>query len=231
MPRKVISFDGDNTLWDFEAAQRSALGSVLEVLIERGAPANILDVDRMIAIRRIVGDEMGEEAVPLLTLRRESLRRAAIEAGLDVNDEITSQLFTTYVAERDIAITAYENASDVLSKLKSDGWTIALLTNGNADARATGLSGFFDVLLYAEQIGVRKPDVAAFQAVSDATDSLLQDLVHVGDSLEHDVAGANAAGAVSVWLNRNCQAPVENVSPDFEISKLSQLPRVLNLLR
>lgn len=226
----MISFDGDNTLWDFAGAQRAALGGVLQLMIELGAPPGIIDVDRMLAIRLETGEELGEGTAPLLTLRRESIRRAAIEAQLADNDDIVDSLFETFVSERDNSNRAFDDVSDVLSDLRSDGWTIALLTNGNADAGATGLGGFFDALLYAEKIGARKPDISAFRAVTEATGSQLKDLVHVGDSLEHDVAGANAAGAVSVWLNRTGEIATTDTMPDFEIATMSQLPGVLKRL-
>ncbi len=226
----MISFDGDDTLWDFASAKRTALGSVLQVMIELGAPPGIIDVDRMVAIRLEVGGELGEANTPLLELRRESLRRAAIEAQLNIDAESIDLLFHRFVSERDNANRAFNDVGEVLRQLRSDGWTIALLTNGNADAWATGLGGFFDALFYAEKIGVRKPDIGAFRAVTDAVGSRPQDLVHVGDSLEHDVAGANASGATSIWLNRTGQAAVADITPDFEIASMSHLPEVLDAL-
>ncbi len=231
MTTKVISFDGDNTLWDFAAAQRAALRRVLETMVELGAPRGIVDVDRMLAIRQETGEELGEDETPLLALRRESLRRAAIEAQLEATEQITDRLFKTFLEERDRSIRAFDDASDVLGRLCADGWTIALLTNGNADPSGTGLAEFLSALFYAENIGARKPDIAAFQAVAEATQSRLQDLVHVGDSLDHDVAGANGAGATSVWLNRNDEPASTEITPNIEIGSLSELPGVLNRLK
>lgn len=230
LSRKVISFDGDNTLWDFEKAQKAALESVLKVISELRSPSVLPSVERMIAIREEVVEEWGEGTTSLLALRRESLRRAAAEAQLDASDSTTDLLLETFVVERDRANNAYSNVSEVLSVLKADGWTIALLTNGNANAEATGLAGFFDHLLYAEETGARKPDIAAFESVANATACKLKEIIHVGDSPEHDVAGANNAGAVSVWLNRHKVPNHPGIRPDFEIASMDQLPGVLKSL-
>jgi FMN phosphatase YigB (HAD superfamily) len=51
--------------------------------------------------------------------------------------------------------------------------------------------------------------------------------MHVGDSLRSDVEGANAVGALSVWLNRNRGPKTQSIVADFEIDTLSELPGLL----
>ena len=55
----------------------------------------------------------------------------------------------------------------------------------------------------------------------------LDELLHVGDSLENDVAGANEAGAHTVWLNRESRANETGNKADFEITSLADLPEAL----
>ena len=47
--------------------------------------------------------------------------------------------------------------------------------------------------------------------------------MHVGDSLESDVAGAKSVGAVSVWLNRGAKRNDTGIVPDYEIQSLTEL--------
>lgn len=164
-------------------------------------------------------------------MREESLRRGALEAGLEAGAGQVGMLFEMFMEERDKAITPYSDVREVLDSLHSDGWTIALLTNGNANPAETGIAGYLDVLLYAEETGVRKPRRGAFESVCDATGCGLGDLVHVGDSLEHDIAGARAAGATAVWLNRAGLPRDESIEPHFEIASMTELPGILASLR
>jgi hypothetical protein len=53
--------------------------------------------------------------------------------------------------------------------------------------------------------------------------------MHVGDSLESDVAGAKGVGSISVWLNRDRVANNTPIQPDWEIASLSELPNIVNL--
>lgn len=50
-----------------------------------------------------------------------------------------------------------------------------------------------------------------------------------GDSLEQDVAGANAAGAHTVWLNREGLTNDTGIKADYEISSLTDLPEILGV--
>jgi putative hydrolase of the HAD superfamily len=49
------------------------------------------------------------------------------------------------------------------------------------------------------------------------------ELIHVGDSLQTDVEGANRAGVYSIWLNRQGRTNQTNIQPDFEIGSLAEL--------
>lgn len=51
-------------------------------------------------------------------------------------------------------------------------------------------------------------------------------VVHVGDSLEHDVAGARAAGLASVWIGNAEDAHGHAMAPDVVIETLRDLPCV-----
>jgi FMN phosphatase YigB (HAD superfamily) len=53
-------------------------------------------------------------------------------------------------------------------------------------------------------------------------------LIHIGDSLDTDVAGAQRAGAVSVWLNRDRRPNYTSIGPDYEIHSLMELDNFLD---
>lgn len=223
---RVISFDGDNTLWDWDGALESALRAVIADLERLGARTE-LSVSRLIAIRHQVGVDMGEETASLVGMRKESLRRTAIESGIIASAEIIETLFTTFMSSRDRALEPFDGVLETLSKLHAEGWTNILLTNGNGNPEHTGLLGLLDHLLYAEKIGVKKPELGAFQAVSDVTGCELSDLIHVGDSLFHDVVGAQKAGATGVWFNPLGLEGSTGFHPDHEIRNMIDVHQIL----
>jgi FMN phosphatase YigB (HAD superfamily) len=49
----------------------------------------------------------------------------------------------------------------------------------------------------------------------------------IGDSLPHDVAGAQQAGWRGIWLNRDRRVRPDDVLPDAELDTLLNLPAAL----
>ena len=49
----------------------------------------------------------------------------------------------------------------------------------------------------------------------------------VGDNLERDVVGAQAAGMGGVWLNRSGRSRPAGMVPDLEIATLTELAALL----
>jgi FMN phosphatase YigB (HAD superfamily) len=57
-----------------------------------------------------------------------------------------------------------------------------------------------------------------------STNSLPDDAVAIGDSLEHDIAAAKEAGIATVWVNRRGLSPIgESPDPDYEAKDLLEV--------
>ena len=56
-------------------------------------------------------------------------------------------------------------------------------------------------------------------------------MLHVGDSLVNDVAGAQNVGISAVWLNREGVPNDTKIQPDYEIGTLTEMPTILELER
>jgi putative hydrolase of the HAD superfamily len=67
----------------------------------------------------------------------------------------------------------------------------------------TGLRPLVDAVVISAELGVAKPDPAIFAAALERLGVAAGDALHVGDSVEHDVAGARAAGIDAVLVARD----------------------------
>ena len=81
-----------------------------------------------------------------------------------------------------------------------------------------------------EHLGIDKPSGRSYEITAGQAGCDVTELMHVGDSLHTDVAGANAAGATSVWLNRAGVPNDSEVKPDYEIRSLEEVPPLLERL-
>ena len=146
---------------------------------------------------------------------------------LDLPDEaLRDHLYEVYMTRRHGYVQLFHDVFPLFDAL-SGRVRIGLLTNGNTDPDRSGLPGRFEFKIYADDYPFRKPDIRLFQAAISATACRADELLHVGDSLESDVHGANEAGVRSAWLNRDGTANRTSVLPDWEIEMLAQLPALL----
>lgn len=99
-----------------------------------------------------------------------------------------------------------------------------------------GLWSHLDAVVISEEVGFRKPRVEIFEAVLDELAVERHQVLHVGDSLTADVAGAAAMGIRSVWITRRVKDPQEVLEkhagprPDYQIEDLAELEGILDKL-
>ena len=224
---KAISFDVDGTLWDFNEVARRALAAVLEEL-ERADPeaAEMLDVGTFQEIRDRVHEELRGKVTDLNVIRRQGFKQALSDVGRP-NDELGSHLCDVYMWHRDAGRKPFPDVPPTFREL-GQRFTLGLVSNGNCHAGALGLGDLVTFEVFAQDHGgIEKPDPRLFQIALETAGCTARELLHVGDSVENDVAGARKAGIRSVWVNRNGGQASGSARPDLEISTLRQLLRIL----
>jgi putative hydrolase of the HAD superfamily len=92
----------------------------------------------------------------------------------------------------------YDRTFDTLRMLHQRGYRLGVLSNWDNRLHRvladTGLRPHFDTVTISSEAGVEKPDAGIFRAAEIALGVTPADMLHVGDSLKHDVDGALAAG-------------------------------------
>jgi len=226
---KVISFDGDMTLWDFEKVMRHSLRYALDELRERAAgdAADRLSIDKMIEIRNAVASELAGKVVNLEQIRYQAFVRTLEYVGIE-DEALAAHLNRVYLRHRFEDIELYPDVLPALDAL-APHYSLGLLSNGNSYPERCGLAGRFGFVIFSQDVGFEKPDRRVFEIACTRAGCSPDELLHVGDSLETDVAGANGVGARSVWLNRKGKPNEGSIAPDFEMRSLRELPEVLGL--
>jgi putative hydrolase of the HAD superfamily len=106
-----------------------------------------------------------------------------------------------------IRFRAYPEVPGVLARLREGGARLAVVSNWDVSLHdvleRTGLRPLVDAVVISAELGVAKPDPAIFRAALQRLGVAADGALHVGDSLEHDVAGARAAGLDAVLVARN----------------------------
>ncbi len=202
---RAISFDLDDTLWPVAPAIAQAELDV-HAFFARHAPA---------IAERFPPEVQRERRVTLWKSRPDlkhnltAIRRLAVEelftgAGLNPDTALVDGAMEAYFAARN-AVQFYDDVSAVLPAL-GQRYTLATLTNGNANLQRIGIAHWFAHDFSSSRFGVAKPDPAIFAAACEQLALPPAQVLHVGDDAALDVRAARAAGLQVFWLNREDRA-------------------------
>ncbi|MDE0682609.1 MAG: HAD family hydrolase [Candidatus Poribacteria bacterium] len=225
----TISFDGDMTLWDFRKVMQNSLKHTL-VELQKQIPtqrALELTVDEMIAIRDQFAEEVKGEIWSLWEIRRRAFERTLEHVGHPDKD-LAAHLNAIYRKYRYGDIELYPDVIPTFDAL-APHFKLGLLSNGNTYPERCGLDGRFAFVVFSQDGQVEKPDPKIFQITAERAGCELTQMLHVGDSLKNDVAGAKNVGAPSIWLNREGAPNDTETQPDYEITSLTEIPAIVGL--
>jgi len=222
----AVSFDGDGTLWDFDAVMRHSLEHVLREM-ERFDPqrASRITIDRMIEVRRLVARESKGRTTNLEEVRLEAFRQTLRDVG-EPDEALALHLNDIYLRHRFEDIELFPDVLPTLTALQSD-YVLGLLSNGNSYPQRCGLGDALQFVVLSQDHGVEKPDTALFKVAAEEAGCSPEEMVHVGDSLGTDVLGANNAGMVSIWLNRRGVQNGTGILPRYEVQSLTGILGIL----
>jgi putative hydrolase of the HAD superfamily len=183
-------------------------------------------------------------------IRREGWRHALASCGC-ADESIVKLAFGCLETLGRQARRLFPDAEQFPAGAAKAGTRLAIVTNGPSDFQRETLRGIedrVDAVIISGEVGMAKPDPAIFLLATERLGVAPEDAWCVGDSLTHDVVGAQAAGMRGVWLNRgNVEVPLaissaswivarswalgqpsEVVRPDPEIASLTELLSILS---
>jgi putative hydrolase of the HAD superfamily len=163
----------------------------------------------------------GSDTAGLADLRARSARVLARAAGVDEADALGALM-------ESLRFEAFPDAAPALSALRERGLRLVVVSNWDCALpeilAGIGLRPLVDAVVTSAETGAPKPSPRIFAAALAAAGIEAPHAVHVGDSVEHDVAGARAAGIRAVLLDRDGAAPdppgVERVRSLYELAAL-----------
>ena len=222
---RAIAFDLDNTLWDVgpvivraEQCLRDWLHEHCPRITER------VSLEDMRAARERLARSEPHNAHDFTYLRITALAGHARDCGY--GEEMAARAFQVFFAARN-EVQLYADVQPALQRLRTR-YTLASLSNGNADLDLIGLAQLFSVSLNARQIGVGKPHPRCFQHLARDLRLDAREILYVGDDPFLDVDAARAAGLRTAWMNRSHAAWPPNVArADVDVADCMRLAELL----
>jgi putative hydrolase of the HAD superfamily len=122
---------------------------------------------------------------------------------------------------------AFADAAAALRALRAGGLRLVVASNWDCSLPEVlsdaGLLDLVDAVVPSAVAGAAKPDERLFAAALEAAGCEPGEAIHVGDSIDNDLAGATAAGVAALLLVRAGDAPPGVPA----IRSLAELPAVL----
>lgn len=225
MSIKLVTFDLDDTLWNnCLVIQRS------EKVLREWLIANILDLN----LEEISFNEIKKKVLtksPSLQHRMGILRYQILlemfrYLGYKNPEYLANKAFEVFTRERN-KVVLFSESIPTLEAL-SEKYSLAVITNGNANLRIIGIEKYFSFILTSETLGIAKPDPNIFYEALSIAKVAPNSAVHIGDNPINDIIGAASVGMKSIWFNPQLFSwNYTNCKPYAEVSSLDMIPSLL----
>lgn len=222
-----LLFDADNTLFDFDAAEASALERSLR---ERDIDWSHEVLGQYRNINHRAWSDFEQGLLPKEQLRTIRFQRLLEHYQLDHPAEELSFDYRTYLSE---STHMLEGALELLEDLRGT-YRLGLITNGLKEVQRprlanTGLHDYFEVVVISDEIGVAKPHAGFFDhAFSLMEGAQRARTLVIGDNPNADVVGALNYGVDACWLQRPGAKDHPELGETYRIRDIRQLREVLH---
>lgn len=224
---EVLTFDSYGTLIDWENGILTALKPVLA-----NHSVNLNDDQILELYAKLESEiEKGE-----FIKYKDILRRVMQEIGIKLS-------FNISFSERECLVDSLKNwepfpdTVEALQNLKKM-FKLAVISNIDNDLFSSSVKHLkveFDYLITAEQVGSYKPSLNNFKFAIEKIGVSPEKIVHIAQSIYHDIIPAKTLGLSTVWVNRRKgkegtgATPPASGQPDLEVPDLKKLVQIIEL--
>ncbi|MER7820438.1 HAD family hydrolase [Streptomyces sp. NPDC096153] len=227
MPIRAVLWDIDDTIFDYAGADRTGME---RHLLAEGLAGAHESVDQALArwkeLTRIHWRRFEAGGVDFEAQRRDRVRDFL---GVPtMSDARAEEWFARYVTHYEAAWQLFPDTVPALDRLAT-GFRHGVLSNSslrNQHRKLTllGVRDRFEAVVCAAELGVAKPQAAAFHAACEALRLPPEEVAYVGDHPDIDAEGAVAAGLTGIWLDRGGLGGRPEL---IRITGLAELPALL----
>lgn len=227
MNYKVLIFDADGTLFDFEQAEQQAFKQMLE---ERDIPFTDSLFQSYLQANKQVWNELEQGHITQEELKYKRFLGFLTLSKLEGQAKDMAISYMQYLSHASIL---YPNALELIKNLSKD-YRVTILTNGLKEVqdrriRKSILAPYIEDVVISDEIGIAKPDKAIIEhALKNIGHEDKASVMIIGDSLTSDIQGGINASITTVWLNVKKEKRTKNIQPDYEIHTLEELYEILN---
>ena len=225
---RAISFDLDDTLYDNRPVIEHAERWMVAHMRDRYLETAMFDRSWWQRLKLQIQREQPALVDDVSLCRRVLLQQGLMEGGMaaDLAHQEAESVFAQFLEVRS-QIAVPDTTRRILSAL-AQKYPLVVITNGNVLLERLGLDGHFQHVLKAGGGFRMKPAPDLFHDMARRLGLPPSQILHVGDDVTTDVAGAVHNGYRSAWLNDVGQDwRTLRILPDVMLTRLEQLLTLL----
>ena len=151
------------------------------------------------------------------------------------SDLLAKKVLAQFDQHRMDAFDFYPGIADFLIAARK-AFKLVVITNGPEHSQIPKteklkLADYVDYIIIGGQEPEQKPAVSIFEKALALVNCQAHEVIHVGDSLAADIAGANNSGITSVWIQHQQALDAElGINPDHTVIHPNEIPALIRKL-
>ncbi|WP_456278979.1 HAD family hydrolase [Bacillus sp. AK128] len=226
----MIFFDIDGTLLDYDYAEREG---ILDFFRTNPYLFSFSE-HQAIEVWKKLSNEYFERFLANELSFQEQKRARMIElfkrVEINLTNEEADEKFEIYMSLYKKNWRAYLDVIEVLDKLKTLGYPLGVISNGDYQQQVEklqrmGVIEYFDCVITSSEVGAAKPDKSIFMEACKHTNTPIVNCYYVGDRLDTDALGSIMAGMRGIWINR-----IKDKQHHPEVIEINSLQELLKVI-
>jgi N-acylneuraminate-9-phosphatase len=242
---KALFLDLDETLCDTLGANERAkqlMAKDIEAQYGKNLNGQAFAEQYIAGIYREWSDYQRERYMPIIEQQSEEIFRFQLIRDLlaeraveNISDENAKALQDKFDRDRLKAFDFYPGILAFLAEARKL-FTLVVITNGPEFSQLpkvarVNLAEHVDHIIIGGQEPEQKPARSIFTKALKLANCQAHEVIHVGDSLAADIAGANNSGITSVWIQHQQPLDAElGINPHHTLLHPSEIPALIHQL-
>ncbi len=227
MKYKIILFDADGTLYDFDKSAVEALKSSFSKYSINWTSERFRIYEE---VNKKIWNDFEKGLITTKEIKTERFKRFFTAIGVENIDSLQfSKDYLNFLSQNNYLL---DGAADIV-KWSSEKFELAIVTNGLASVQNprfenSELRKYFKHIIISEEIGFAKPKQEIFDYSFELFNNPNKEsVIIIGDNLTSDIKGGVDYGIDTCWFNPTKRENNSNIIPTYEISNLNELKKII----
>lgn len=203
--KKHLLFDLDDTLCNYTEAEINAKKLINKYLNKIGIKDTEFFWEYYKNTNQILFNDFLQKKITKDEYRYTRFSKVLLSLGT-FNENTPYILNDIFMRETNENIYLFQDVIGCLEKL-SKFYNLFIITNGPSETQTLkidrlGIRKYFNEIFISEEIGYSKPDPRLFEYIIENFDMKKEEILMIGDSIDHDILGAKNSNIDSILIDR-----------------------------